>query len=487
MPWHFVGRTEQIERIRATVAAPDAGPLVITGESGMGRTTVLRQALDGLDDADRLMIHLTPDGGYLPFATVHDHLPEDFPTTAPLGVGVRIAVDAILNRADGRRVVVVVDDAHLADHASMLVLRDLHRRADALPLITRPSAATPARVPDPLDCLRYERGIQTLCLPPLSADDVGVVLSTELGGRVRRATFEALHAVTRGNPRLLHDLVGEGRIGDHAVQDGGTWRFDARRTTVGTALDADCVTRLVEATHKAWCELSLDRAEELCCLAKWSGASERVAAVHAGVLLLRGKAVEALRFLDSLPMRQSDNTSWSRTAPTRALVLALGLGRTEEAGELLRRVAGTNPERRTHLLALRAWLLAVTGSPTEATTALDVLDRGADRDAALFTRAARAAVELARDSPATAVPHLRRALIAAQSRREDVPWMTPYLTANLIDALLLAGRLTEATAVASEFHGGRRDNGWNVVATLAEFIQHRVPTDVAPLTVGLAS
>ena len=96
----------------------------------------------------------------------------------------------------------------------------------------------------------------------------------------------------------------------------------------------------------------------------------------------------------------------------------------------------------------------------------------------------RAVVELARNSPATAVPHLRRALIAAQSRRDDVPWMVPYLTANLIEALLLAGRLTEATAIASGFHGGKRDNGWNVVATLPEFILHRAPTDVAALPVA---
>jgi hypothetical protein len=484
MPWHFVGRTEQIERIRATVQAPDSGPLVITGESGMGRSTVLRQALDQLDDSDRMVIHLTPDGGYVPFATVSAHLPEDFPTTAPLGVAVRVAVDAILDRAAGRRVVVVVDDAHLADHASMLVLRDLHRRAGALPLITRPSTSGAARVPDPLDCLRYERGIQTLCLPPLSADEVGVVLSSVLGGRVRRATSEALHAVTRGNPRLLHDLVGDDRLSEHTVQEDGLWRFDARRTTVGTVLDPEGVTKLVDATRKAWRDLSLDRAEELCCLAKWCGAVERVADVQAGVLLLRGRAREALRFLDSLQLRHAGGTSWSRTAPMRALVLALGLGRTDEAGELLRLAAGTTPEDRSHLLALRAWLLAVTGAPRAATEALDVLDRGGNRDAALFTRAARAAVELASGSPATAVPHLRRALIAAQSRRDDAPWMAPYLTANLIDALLLAGRLTEATAVASDFHGGRRDNGWNVVATLADFIQHRTPTDVAALPVA---
>jgi hypothetical protein len=76
MPWYFVDRTEQIEHVRATAH---------TGESGMGRNTVPRHALDTLDDTDRMLPRL---------ATVRRHLPADFPTTAPLGVAVRVAVEA---------------------------------------------------------------------------------------------------------------------------------------------------------------------------------------------------------------------------------------------------------------------------------------------------------------------------------------------------------------------------------------------------------
>ncbi|MFT7836003.1 ATP-binding protein [Saccharothrix sp. BKS2] len=482
MPWHFVGRTEQVERIRATVARAHAGPLLITGEPGVGRTTALRRALAQVDDPDLEVIHLHPDGGLVPFGLVLPHLPEDFVTTEPLGVAVRKAVDAFLDRVEGRRVVLVVDDAHRADHAGMLVVRDLHRRGDVLPIITRPTGVSPAPGPDPLDCLRYERDFQILCLPPLNTDEVGAVLGGVLGGRVHRATVEALHAVTGGNPRALHDLVGE-RLADDVVLDGGVWRFNPCRTGGRAGFAAEGITALVETTHRAWRELALDRAEELCCLARWSGAEDRVAEVLAGVLLLRGRAGEALEFLDSLGR---DEPTWSRVAPVRALVLALGLGRPEEAGELLRLAGGTNLQRRRHLLAVRAWLLAVTGSPTEAFASLDALDRGgSDHEAALFTRAARAAVELAVGSPAIAVSHLRRALIAVRAQRDDVPWMEPYLTACLIDALLLAGRLTEATAVAGDFHGGKRDNAWNVAVTLTELVGHRMP--IAGGAVELAS
>jgi len=44
--------------------------------------------------------------------------------------------------------------------------------------------------------------------------------------------------------------------------------------------------------------------------------------------------------------------------------------------------------------------------------------------------------------------------------------MRPYLRARLIDALLFAGRISEATAVASDFHAGERTSGWDVVVAI---------------------
>jgi MoxR-like ATPase len=45
MPWRFVGRTEQLKAVCRGLADSTAGPVIITGMPGMGRTTLIAQAL----------------------------------------------------------------------------------------------------------------------------------------------------------------------------------------------------------------------------------------------------------------------------------------------------------------------------------------------------------------------------------------------------------------------------------------------------------
>ncbi|MEU4745663.1 hypothetical protein AB0G02_35080, partial [Actinosynnema sp. NPDC023658] len=73
-------------------------------------------------------------------------------------------------------------------------------------------------------------------------------------------------------------------------------------------------------------------------------------------------------------------------------------------------------------------------------------------------QAALAVTASAEHRPAVAVSALRRALIGAERLRDDLPWLPPYLTANLVDGLFLAGRMSEATATAAQLraHAGHR-------------------------------
>ena len=144
------------------------------------------------------------------------------------------------------------------------------------------------------------------------------------------------------------------------------------------------------------------------------------------------------------------------------MLLALGLRRVGDAEALLVDAARLDARHRERLLACRAWLLAVTGSVTKAAAACESMNPGEDREAAMFQRAALATVALSTERAREAVSHLRRALATADTLRAELPWFLPYLTAYLIDALLLAGRLSEATAEAAEFHAGKRGCGWNV-------------------------
>jgi len=474
MPWHFVGRSEQLDRIRRSLAETRPGPVVVLGEPGMGRTRLVTEALETTDPGRDAVLHIEP-GGAAPFAALTGLLPTGFRPS--LRTGITDTAEVLAELAGNRRPVLVLDDAHRADQASMQVLRHLYRTRGAVLLIT---AATDNAVlppgPDALDCLRYEPGTRTLRLPPLSVVDVAGVLADEFGGPVRSATATALHAATGGNPGLLRTLARRCRLADRTMITDGTVRLDSDNTAAVTDAaapsSADLADRVTAAAHAAWRDLALDRVDELCMLAAWCGVADRIATVWAGVLLLRGRAEEGLRVLDL------HAGAGPRATVTRALVLALGLRRVADAAELLLDAARTDATNRDRYLACRDWLLAGTGARPVTLSHQD--EPVTDRETAAFGRAALGIVALAAGRYAESIAHLRRALVAADGLRTDLPWFPPYLTAHLIDALLLCGRTTEATTLATEFHAGQRDRGWPVAVALDALIDPRpVP---APLT-----
>jgi hypothetical protein len=459
MSWPFVGRIEQLDRIRRMLTEVAPGPVMLLGEPGAGRSRLLAEALvrTPLSSGD-IVLRVDP-AGPAPFAALAGLLPAGFAATDVAG-----AAGEITRRNPGRRLVIAADDAHRVDQESMLVLRHLHRTRGALLLVTAPRGLPPG--PDPLDCLRYEPDTGTVRLPPLSTDDVATIVAAVLGGPVRTATVAALHAATGGNPALLHGLVTEGRLADRMVAHDGRYQLaPVRPGGVVGGLPGD--ERLVTAVAEAWRELALDRADELCRLAAWQGLAGSVATTWAAVLLLRGRPTDGLLVLDA------HVTGSTLAVVTRALLVGLGLRRPVEAEALLVDAAATNVAHRERLLACRAWLLAVTGAAAEAAVACESVAPGEDREATVFCRATRAVVALSARRPHEAVSHLRRALAAADGLRASLPWFPPYLTACLIDALLLARRISEATAEAGEFHAGRRGCGWNIAVAFDSLLTNR--------------
>jgi hypothetical protein len=468
MPWSFVGRTEQLDRIRTIFTESRSGPVMLVGPPGMGRSRLLTEALARAPLAtDDAVLRLEPAGA-APFAALRRLLPAGFIPTRSPDVDVTGVADELAGRLAGRRPVLAVDDAHLVDQHTMRVLRRLRHTHGALVLVTAAGTGALPHGPDPLDFLRYEPGARTLHLPPLSADEVTMILTETLGGPVRAATAAALHAATGGNPGLLHDIVVRDRLADALVPHDGVHQLADALPPSGPAGPA--ARQVTDAVGRAWQELALDQTDELCRLAAWRGLGDQVAPVWAMVLLLRGQVAASRQVLDTYA-----DTS-PRAVMTRALVVGLGQRQVTEADTLLVDAARLDLRHRERLLACRAWLLAVTRSST-----VTPVDPGDDRETALFRRAAQAVAELTTQRASRAVSHLRRALAAADCLRAELPWFPPYLTACLIDALLLAGRISEATAEAAEFHAGQRGCGWNVAVAFDSLLTPRQLTPTQEL------
>ncbi|WP_204058683.1 ATP-binding protein [Microbispora corallina] len=433
-----MSRTEQTAQLVSVLDRPASGPVVITGAPGTGRTAMLRTAVGLAERRGYLVLRLRPRGT-APMAALRGVLPPALPSSATPEEAAR----GLRLLAGGRRLLVTLDDAHLADHATLLTLRALNRSHAAALVVTRTTGERLSR-PDPTDCLLYERGLVTLVLPPLGQRDVAAVLSRIVGGPVRAATTAAVHTLTGGVPRRLRELVDAGLV-RCLTERRGRWetaepRGDDPWLPRGAA-DA------AAAARRAWSCLGLDLAEELCRLALWQRASAEIADVWAVVLLLRGRGGDAARFLErAASPRDAESDPAAGLEPAgltfaRALVAAFGLGRPQEAGDLLltRALQAEDRDlRRDRHLAQRAWILALSGAVREP---LAGLDRG-DRETALFVHAARAVLAAAR--PEEAVFHLRRALAVSEGCHIESSWLPAHLRAELADALVRAGRSPDA-------------------------------------------
>jgi hypothetical protein len=462
MSWRFVGRAEQLAQVGDALQSAQAGPVVITGEPGMGRTALLAEAIGRADTGGRQVSHVRPVG-----AEPLGALRASFPGCLPAVASPDEAATALARHARGHRMIIAADDAHLMDYASLLALRAMSRAGHAALLVSRSLPAGSATRPDPTLCLAYERDVRTVVLPPLSTAEVATLAGHVAGGAVGMATAEALHATAGGNPRVLRVLLVDERLTESMASRHDGWCLVATRTRPAGGRERGTLvadgTGLVGAIRNAWLDLAIARLDQLCRIALWCGCPDQVATVWPFLLLLRGNPDEALAFIDSVaagagadPLRVDGGDS--PVAPSgpaqphlvllRAMILALGVGQLQEATQYLLAVATSGTGMPGLLLAFRAWLLAAGGQASEAASALRSIEYG-DRETALFVHAARASMARLSGNAADTVFHLRRAIATAECCREGCPWMVPYLSVCLADALAVAGRAKEASSATA--------------------------------------
>ena len=129
--------------------------------------------------------------------------------------------------AAGRPQLLVVDDLHWADGASVRFLEFLANRIDAVPALLlvaqRPAAAAAG------GALRAAPLATSIELSPLSSEATAAVVAEHSGAPVSASFAQACHGATGGNPLLIHRLA-EG-LRDRGIAGAG----DA---------DAEAVTRL---------------------------------------------------------------------------------------------------------------------------------------------------------------------------------------------------------------------------------------------------
>ncbi|MGH9281809.1 MAG: AAA family ATPase [Acidimicrobiales bacterium] len=242
--WPFVGRGGELRELRTLVTHDDGRGVVVAGPAGVGKTRLALECLHLAEHAALATARVTgsraasgiPFGALAPLLpAVHHGDPGAVDDRADL---LRRSAAALVDRAGGRRLVLLVDDAHLLDDASATLVHQLAATGSAVVLATVRSGE-PA--PDPVVGLWKDGLAERLELGGLDSEAVEELLASVLGGPMDRAAVAHLAVHCEGNVLFLRELV-VGAVHDGVLRDdGGIWRL------VGPLSPSDRLVELVEA------------------------------------------------------------------------------------------------------------------------------------------------------------------------------------------------------------------------------------------------
>ena len=144
LTWPLTGRSEEMRLIEAAISASDLSGLVVRGPAGVGKSRVVREALDSAASkgCDICWAVGTSSAQALPLGAFASWAP---PTVTDRLQLVRGVIESLTSTSEGTTVVVGVDDVHLLDDLSIFVLHQIvARRAAKVVLTVRDGEPVPA-------------------------------------------------------------------------------------------------------------------------------------------------------------------------------------------------------------------------------------------------------------------------------------------------------------------------------------------------------
>jgi DNA-binding NarL/FixJ family response regulator len=201
----LVGRDAELSIIGRALADAGSGGVALVGPAGVGKSALARRAEElareqGLSTS---VVRATSSASQVPFAALSPLLALlDIPLEGERTI-FRAVNQALTARAD-ERLVVVVDDAHELDDASVALLDQMvDTEAIFVILTVRLGAPSGAGTLDMWKDMRVLR----VQVDPLPADAMREIASKNLGGPVDAATLRHLVNASAGNVLFLRELI----------------------------------------------------------------------------------------------------------------------------------------------------------------------------------------------------------------------------------------------------------------------------------------
>ncbi len=247
VPWPLVARDAELARIADARARGDCCGVVVGAPAGVGKSRLARVACDAARSEGAVVawVQATSSAATVPLGAFAGLLPGEVRTDDALEL-MRRSVDSLRRRADGRRVVLGVDDGQLLDPVSAALVLHLTVTETAFVIVTVRSGEP---CPDAIVSLWKDASAQRLELEPLSDDAVGALVEAALGGPVEQSVLRWVYETSQGNALYVRELIAGALDAGALTKDRGLWHM-AGSPPISRSL-AELVTQRIAALTNA--------------------------------------------------------------------------------------------------------------------------------------------------------------------------------------------------------------------------------------------
>jgi DNA-binding SARP family transcriptional activator/predicted ATPase len=252
----LAGRRTELAALQSRIQAAWQGQgytILLAGEAGVGKTRLAYEALRlaAMARMSTLIGAAYEEEGHLPYQPfieafdrylVEQHLPpEQHPIThyQPLGSSdpqqehsalFKATATFLTTLAAHAPVVLLLDDLHAADEASLSLFHYLARQTRSSPIVLlatyRTDIATPPASPFDrlLNALYREQLSAVHHLTPLPEQDGAQIITHILEGAADPTLIKAIAELAEGNPFCTQEITRAMLKADHLIQEAGQWR-----------------------------------------------------------------------------------------------------------------------------------------------------------------------------------------------------------------------------------------------------------------------
>lgn len=349
--WPLIGRRSELARIAELLGASDVRGIVLAGTSGVGKTRLGDECLRLADAAgfSTARVSATRAAATIPLGALSPLLTSLDATAGPDLL--TKAAAALTERADGRPLLLLVDDAHCLDDASAALLHQVAVESGVFVVATLRNGEP---VPDAVVALWKDGHAERLDIKPLGHADCDELITHVLGGAVDGGSLLALWRASEGIPLVLRELLLGAQEGGALVAERGVWRLRGAPMASGRLLELiDARLAALEPSHRQALELvALGEPVPLAVLEACVGLAPLAALEDKGLLEVREEGKRSTAWL----VHPLHGEVLRQSMPTlRGRMVRRMLAETTEA---------TGGRRRDDLLRIATWRVD-SGAPGE--------------------------------------------------------------------------------------------------------------------------